>query len=137
MQMRRVDIVGIRAEVIWMVVQMVDLFDSRPGVRRPAGIGEFAAQLRSQLTLKTIKERSRIERGKCVACDALVIFQNDGQLGFELQIRADIDASQRIRIVLVKRFTILAVVAGLQADVEGGGFIAGSDSHVASLALPC
>ena len=122
-----------------MVVEVMDCLDPSP-TRRVAGrVGNCAQSLGPPFVFVALVKSSRIKRGQGVAAYSLLIFEHERQLRLEPQIRADKDSPQRIGIFLIKRFAVVALVAGFQADEVSGRLIAGpiiADDRPHAYALP-
>ncbi|MCW5556833.1 MAG: hypothetical protein KIT22_03190 [Verrucomicrobiae bacterium] len=65
-----------------------------------------------------------IQRPERIAAHAAVVLENQAQFRLKGEVGSDEDASESVRILPIKRLAVRAVVAGLEADVIGAGFIA-------------
>ncbi len=66
---------------------------------------------------------SRIKSTERITADAARVFEDETHVRLEGEVRANEDASQRIRVITVEGFSVFAVVPGLQANIAGAGFI--------------
>src|SRR5882672_5768480 len=82
------------------------------------------AQIGPPLRLVTSEKSARIECAQGIATDALLVFQNETQVGLISQIGADEDSAQRVGVFPVKGFAVLAIVSRFQADVVSSGLVA-------------
>ena len=124
-QMRRESIVWLGTEIIRMMVGVVRLLRTRPATGVTRGIREPAAQIGTPFSIVTLVEAARVERGKRISADALVIFEDQAQFRLEGEIRAHENPAERVGILGVQVFRVAAVIAGLQTHIIGAGFVAG------------
>src|SRR5882724_907236 len=122
-EMGRIGFVGLRKEVIRMMVTVMSLLNAGPGFWVAGWFRETGAQVWPPLFFIAFKECSRIESGKSVAADAALILQQQAEIRFKSQIRPHVDAAQRIGILPIKRLAILAAITRLQTDVICARFI--------------
>src|SRR5881394_1719382 len=125
-QMRRIFGVRFRREIIGKMIPGVDVLDACPVGRVAGGFPKFGGELRAPFAFVTIEEFARIECSEGVTTDALRIFKNEAEIGFEFYIWADENAAERVWIFAIEGLAIFAVIAGFQTDVIRAGFVAGS-----------
>ena len=52
------------------------------------------------------------------------VLEDQAQVRLERQVRADVDAAERIGIFAIERFAVAAVIPGLEADMIGARLVA-------------
>ena len=87
--------------------------------------GKAPAQVRPPLGLVSGIERPGIEGAERIAAEALIVFEDESEVGLEGQVRPDVNAAERVGVFLVEELTVLAMVARLQAYVVRTRLVSG------------
>src|SRR4051794_24732513 len=107
-----------------MMIAMVRLLNARPGRGIPFRGAELRAKERTPFGFVTLIKRAGIERPEGIAADAVLVFENEAQIRLKRQIGSDVNPAKSIRIFPIEWLAIVAVIAGLEADVISAGLVA-------------
>jgi hypothetical protein len=102
------------------------LLHTSPAARVAFRCREARAQFRPPLRFVSGVEGAGLEGAQRVAAHALVVFEDETQVGFECEIGTNVDAAKRVRVLLIEGLAVLTMVSRLQADVIRVRLVTGS-----------
>src|SRR6476659_5092288 len=123
-QVSRKVLIRLRQVVVRVVVKIVNLLSARPTRRITGRLRKLRTEPWPPLVFVPVVKGSRIGRGQSITAYALLIFEHQRQPRLEPQIGPDKNPPQSIRILPIKRFAVVALIAGFQADEVSGGLVA-------------
>jgi len=98
-----------------MVIEIVYFLHVTPAGPVAPRCREFSAQCRATSLFVVIEKHLRIQDGHGISADSRFILQKQS----ESKIRIYVNPIEGARIFCVERFTVAAVVAGVQTDAAG------------------
>ena len=78
---RRIVRVGLRNEIVGMMIQVIDLLQARPLPRITLRFGKLRGQAGPPVAFVALIELARIERAERVAADAVAVFEDQAESG--------------------------------------------------------